>query len=320
MLKRLLNLTPRRPRKRWRHLPDFLRDRASTAGLEFALVITPMFFIVAGIYDLSEACIIRAEIYNAAQTMVASASSEAVQADGSTALTYDQIQQVESSIWALVPTLRNGLHNGTPMSITMSSLLFYTSPLGPCVFGQKTPCQYFADPVWSESYTGGDSNVTFPSKVVSNCGGIQTSLGNQVPGGTVVNGDANVSTFDTLNVVQSAATLPASNPAATSDGAADTEVGISPVLVVNIQYTYTPVFTFFILKSFTFWVDGYWPIRSLKKIAPVTNNIGFGTYTIQPLTNAFTTINGASLSASDATSHPTYWCIDNGVQNPGPTS
>jgi hypothetical protein len=301
--------------KRRRLFRQFWPDRESTAALEFALVLPVMLIILAGVYDLSEAVIIRAEIYNAAQTMAASASSEAVQADGSTALTYDQVQQVESSIWALVPTLRNGLHNGLPMSITLTSLLFYTSPLGPCVFGQKTPCSYFADPVWSESYTGGDSGTTFPSKVptAADCGGYHIDEGNQVAGNAAISGDANISTFRTLNIVQSAATF-------SDTGTAQSEAGISPVLVVNIQYTYSPLFTFFILKPFTFWVDGYWPIRSLKKIAPVTNNLGFGTYTIQPLTNAFTTISATSLTAADATSHKSYWCIDTQISNPGPTS
>jgi len=291
---------------------NFLRDTASTAGIEFALVLGPMLLILAGVYDLSEACIIRAEIYNAAQVMVASASAEAVQADGSTALTYDQVQQVESTIWALVPTLRNGLHNGAPMSITLSSLLFYTSPLGPCVFGQKSSCTYFADVVWSEAYAGGDSNVTFQSNVATpNCGGVVANTGNQVTPTTAISGVSNITNFRTFNVTQSNATF-------SDTGTAETEAGISPVLVVNIEYTYTPVFTTFITKAFTFWVDGYWPIRSLKKIAPVTNNIGFGTYTIQPLTNAFTTLNAASLQGADVNNND--YCLDPGVSNPGPTS
>jgi hypothetical protein len=297
--------------QRKRALPNFWRDRASTAGLEFALVLPVMLLILAGVYDLSEACIIRAEIYNAAQVMVASASAEAVQADGSTALTFDQVQQVESSIWALVPTLRNNLHNGTPMSITMSSLLFFPNPGASCGFGIKTPCTYYADPVWSESYTGGDSGTTFPTKVTTtaNCGSYHTDQNNQVSGGTAISGDANVSTYDTLNVVQSAAKF--------SDTATpQTEAGISPVLVVNIQYTYAPVFSLFLLKPFTFWVDGYWPIRSLKKIAPTQA----GAATVQPLTNAFTTINAASLTATDATSHASYFCVDYDITNPGPTS
>jgi len=289
-------------------------ETSSAAALELAIVLPLMLLLLAGVYDLSEAVIIRAEIYNAAQVMAASASALAVQADGSTALTYDQIQQVESSIWALVPSLRSGQGNGAPASITMSSVLFYPTFNANCVWGQKTPCSYAADVAWSVAYTGGDSGQNFAYNLpTAGCNSYFTD-----PGQSQVSATANLAGTDNVAFYRSLA-LATSGATFADTGTEENEAGISPILVVNIQYTYRPVFNLFLKNLFTFWVDGYWPVRSVKTMAAVgPNTVNGHTVTVEPLSSQFTTINGASLSGADVVKGA--WCVDPTISNPSATS
>jgi Flp pilus assembly protein TadG len=285
-----------------RTLRRFRRETASLAALEFALVLPILLLLLAGVYDFSEAAIVRAEVYNAADVMAASASSVAVQQDGSTALTYQQIQLVESSIWALIPSLRSGLAQaqGSPKSVTMSSVLFYPDPFtNSCTFGSKTPCTYFADVAWSVAYTGGGNSTTFDTNLPNSkdCNQDYVDQSNQVAASASLSGTNNVSFFRTLGVSSSSALF-------SDTGTDQNEAGTAPILVVNIEYTYTPVFSFYILQPFTFWVDGYWPVRSVKNnVKATTSNLGAGNYTIEPLESQFTTINAASLSAAPSNAY-----------------
>jgi Flp pilus assembly protein TadG len=265
----------------------FFRDTASVAALEFAIVLPLMLALLAGVYDLSEAAIVRAEVYNAADSMAASASSLAVQSDDSTALTYAQVQTVESTIWALVPTLRNKQQAGTPMSVTMSSVFFFPTLTTSCGFGNTTPCQYAADVAWGVTYAGGDSGKTFvPEVPTADCNSEFTAPSqDQVTPGTTLPGTQNILEFKTLNLsTTSGGTLPDGDPA--------NEAGVAPILAVTIQFTYRPLFNLFILQPYTFWVDGYWPVRSTKATAPRSVTIGGNTVIIPPLASQYTTLIG----------------------------
>jgi len=292
-------------------LNRFRRETSSLAALEFAIILPIMIFLLAGVYDFSQAAIVRAEVYDAADVMAASASSLAVQGDDSTSLTYQQIQLVESSIWALIPSLRSGLAQGqgSPKSVTMSSVLFYPSPFSTaCNFGQKTPCTYFADVAWSVGYTGGGHSTTFDINLpnTKDCSQTYTDQTNQVAASASLSGANNVSFFRTLNITGT----PGSNTAFQDTGTEQNEAGIAPILAVTIEYTYTPLFNFYILQPYTFWVDGYWPVRSVKNsVKASTSNIGDGNFTVEPLTNQFTSINAASLSTAPSSAY----CVNGAV-------
>jgi hypothetical protein len=293
---------------RLRHPKRFRRDKSSLAALEFAIVLPIMILLLAGVYDFSEAAIIRAEVYNAADTMAASASALAVQQDGSTALTYQQVQLVESSIWALMPSLRNGIaqNSGNPKSITISSVFYFPQLGSPCVFGQTASCSYIADIAWSEAYTGGTTGATFQNNLpTTGCSTVYTSASqSQVSATTNLSGTNNLEFFRTLGISTSTATF-------TDTGTQQNEAGVAPILAVTIQYTYSPLFTFYILRPFNFWVNAYWPVRSVKNVAARTVNVGAGNVTIQPLASQFTSINANSLTAAGVNKN--YYCVNGGA-------
>jgi hypothetical protein len=306
-------------RLRLRRPADFRRDHASVAAMEFALVLPVMLLLLGGVYDISELVIIRAEVYDAAQTMVASASNMAVQGDGSTALTYDQVQQVESSIWGLVPSLRSGQKVPSPLSITMSSLLFYPNPYQTCTWNSTSSCKYFADVAWSEGYVGTGTGATFALNIATtDCGKIFTDTSDQVLASVALQGTDNVEKFRTLGVTSDTTT-------ASPSGAIANEAGVSPILAVSIQYTYQPPFTLYLPIPFTFWVDAYWPVRSVKTSSATTVNYGYGNVTVEPLSTQYTTLVGASgsgtttaaLAGSDVNTSAV--CVNANV-NPAPVS
>jgi hypothetical protein len=268
----------------------FAADIASTAAVEFAIVLPLIFLLLAGVYDFSEAAIIRAEIYNAAETIAASASSVAVQSDGSTALTWAQVEQAESMIWALVPTLRSGQKAGNPKSINVTSVLFFPDFATTCNFHVATPCQYNADLVWSVAYAPSSSYGTFNINLPYDCStvfGAGAASSDQVSATAPLSGTNNISNFRTLDI---------STLTAMAGGYPANEGGVPPLIVVTIEYTYTPLFNLYITKPFTFWVDAYWPVRSVKKATPITLTIAGNSDIVPPLSNQFTTLVGTPAS------------------------
>jgi hypothetical protein len=291
---------------------NLVRDIASTASVEFAIILPLIFLLLAGVYDFSEAAIIRAEIYNAADTIAASASSVAVQSDGSTALTWAQVQQAESMIWALVPTLRNGQKSGNPKSINITSVLFFPDFATTCNFHVSTPCQYNANLVWSVAYDPSSSYGTFNINLPYDCNtvfGAGAASSDQVSATTPLSGTNNIANFRTLDI---------STLTAMADGYPANEGGVPPLLVVTIEYTYTPLFNLYITQPFTFWVDAYWPVRSVKKATPTTLSIAGNSDIVPPLSNQFTTLVGtpssggapATLSGSPTTGS---YCFNSGL-------
>jgi Flp pilus assembly protein TadG len=310
-------------RKRPRHLLSFMRDRASVAALELAIVAPLMLILLAGVYDLSEAAIIRAEIYDAADAIVASASNEAVQSDDSTALTYDQVQQVESSIWGLVPSLRTGQKTVAVASITLTSVQFFPDTTKPCTYA--TACSYLADVVWSESYVGtgaAGSGSTFDyadpitQQKAAGCASYYTTQAqDQVPPTTQLSGYQNVTKFRTLGVVTDNAIV---NPG----GHAWDEAGVSPMLAIALQYTYTPLFGSFLTGPYTFWVDAYWPVRNVKTMSATMGSQNGVVFSEVPLDFQFTTLIGtpSNLTPSGTDVNPNAYCVDPKISPPAVTS
>ncbi len=270
-------------------LKRLCRDRRSTAGMEFALVATPLVILLLGVYELCNAAVVYEEVQNAAHSIPASASNLAVQSDtGATALTYQQIQLAASEIWAEIPELRTGLQNGT-LSVTVTSVTFIptlpptppnsqaTKPTGgTCNPSKTTTCNYTPTVVWSVAYTGGASGRTAATALRS-CTGAP-SVGTQknatvyyattpayvsLPGG--LNSEAPQSTKTPAATV---ATWAASDLTSLPTWfVADPDpiwAPPSPVLVVDVHLKYTSVLGLFIHAGVDFYGTGFFPVRSVQ--------------------------------------------------------
>jgi hypothetical protein len=255
--------------RRWR------TDRRSTAALEFALIAPLLLVLSGGVYDLSAAVLIYNEVTTAATVIVASASSAAVKLDGSTALSYDEVQQAESGIWADIPELRRGLQGGVVKSVTVSSIDF--QPPASCPTGAN--CNpYTASVMWSVSYTGGASGASFANNIRT-CvpsGADSDGLGGekQVPASSGLNGSDDSYALPTAG-------LSSYTPDPT---------GPAPVLVADVVFSYTPLFSFF-KTPFTFVATAIWPVRSVK---PVQSEVIYDGNTFLPLAQQFTKIYGVN--------------------------
>ena len=254
--------------RRWR------ADGRSTAAMEFALIAPLLLVLSGGVYDLCAAVLIYNEVTTAATTIVASASSAAaaISLNGSTALSYDQIQQAESGIWADIPGLRTGLQSGQVKSVTISSISF--EPPSSCPTGSS--CNpYSAYVTWSVSYTGGASGGYFVNNIrtCSPTGGNSDGVG----------GEKQVAASSGLSGANFTYTLPT---AGLSSYTPD-PTGPAPVLVADVVFSYTPLFSLF-KSPYTFVSTAIWPVRSVKPVQPIVN----GGSTIQPLAQQFTKIYG----------------------------
>jgi hypothetical protein len=206
--------------------------------------------------------------------IAASASNAAVNEDGSTALSYDEVQQAESGIWADIPELRTGLQAGQVKSVTLSSVDF--QPPQACTSGSN--CNpYTAYVIWSVAYTGGPSGASFGSNIrtCSPSGANSDGLG----------GELQVA----ANTGLSAATATYTLPTAGLTTYQPDPTGPAPVLVVDVVFSYKPLLGFF-KNSFTFVATALWPVRSVK---PVGSEVE-GSATFLPLAQQFTKIYGAS--------------------------
>jgi hypothetical protein len=184
-----------------------------------------MISFILAVFDISKAMIIYEEVQNVSHTIPLSASILAVQPDGSTTLSYDQVEQTLSSIYANIPMIRGGIANGT-RSVTMTSIIFLPNP-STCT----SNCNYVPNVTWSVPYN--DSNAAGFTSVQRACGTLnQTTPTAGNPG--------DLTSLRTSNVT---------NP--------------DPILVVDVHYQYTPGFFKFITGPIDFWSSGYWPVRSV---------------------------------------------------------
>jgi Flp pilus assembly protein TadG len=216
-----------------------LHDLRGVAALEFALVLPLMLALLFGVYELSEPMIINQEVYDAAHSIAASASSLAVQADGSTSLTYAQVQFEASTIFAEIPALRAGHqgHGAGDTGVTVSAVVFEPTTSG-CVPGPGITCTYTANVVWSVAYTGGDSGLV-PYQALLGSGDCQPLV--QTPPG----GDS-LTTLPTQDVTTNATSWP------------------DPILVVGAFVKYQPLLLSYTKSPFSLQAVGFWPVRSVK--------------------------------------------------------
>ncbi len=297
-------------------LKTFLKNLRANAAIEFALIAPVLVLILFGVYELCNMALVYEELQNAAHTMPASASNLAVQGlNGSTYLTYNQVQLVASEIWGEIPELRDGVQDGTK-SVTISSVAFIpTYPPAPATSQSAQPttsctpvkggqtCNYTPTVIWSVAYTGGASGRTFvqDSSVLRSCTGAPTVSGqknanvlysnngslsyNLLPGGLNNEEPPSLKTAPiwTASDLTSLPTYAVANP--------DPYLAPpSPILVVDIHLHYTPFFGLFFKSGIDFYGTGMYPVRSVQVSTSSTNSSGVTTLSPETLSQQFTTI------------------------------
>ncbi len=327
-------------------LKKLFKERRSVAALEFVLVAPLLILLLFGVYDLSSALITYEEVYSAAHSMAASISNEAVVSTGTTAgtnaLTYTQIQQAESLLWAEIPTLRSGLQDGVK-SITVSSIVYEILPNttattttskgvttttvttnGICTASATQQCNYVPIVVWSVAYQGGDSNRTFDKPTdgtnTFSSGTWTTLTGSPLTGDTLrsCNGTATTPTTQVSTVTHNGSLNQTTATSGTSSDMTNLRTYTlstpapanpappSPMLVVDVQLNYQPVIGLFIQKAIPLWVNGYWPVRSVEVSPTQTYALNEEFVTITPNT----TNTAYKLSDYNATNNQDFELFD----------
>jgi hypothetical protein len=208
------------------------KSRANVA-IEFAIIGPVMITLILGLYDVSKAMILYQEVYNSAHDSALAASIMAEQPDQTTSLTVAQTQQAMSIFYAEMPWVRSGIETGTH-SVTLSSITFQQT-VSTCVPSSTNVCATTPYVTWSIPYQWGDGRQAQPSRPCATGPSPQPTTA--VAASSVTAGS--LTTIGTAGV---------QNP--------------DPILVVDVHYRYTPMFTNFVTGPIDFWVTAYWPVRS----------------------------------------------------------
>jgi Flp pilus assembly protein TadG len=230
-------LTPRQSRA----MRCVAAARQGVAALEFALLTPVMATMVIGLFDLSKAAILWEQTWNAARSIAESASTLALQPDGSTSLTQAQAQQALSTIFAAMPWLRAGIATGSPgnglVPVNTVSAVLTSVSYQPNVAGCTSSCTYAATVQWSKAYSGNNfmtqSSVLRPCATLTQTNPQAAQFSNTVP-----------------TLLIQAAYLAQNTTAA------------DPFLIADVKFTYTPYFLQFITGPVTFNAVSYWTVRS----------------------------------------------------------
>jgi hypothetical protein len=213
------------------------RGRRAISSMEFAMIAPLVITLIIGVFDASKAMILRQEVINAAHSISLTASLLAVQSNGTTTLTKAQVQEIESAIFAEIPWLRSGIERGTT-SVTLSGIAFSAFPSASC--NPYTTCTSWIPFVyWSVPYRPANTygaTFVYPTRT---CGPMLSGVLN-----------INSSQNQPLTVSNFMSTLRTG--------------GITypdPILVTDVQYTYTPAFFRFITGPLSFVASAYWPVR-----------------------------------------------------------
>jgi Flp pilus assembly protein TadG len=258
-------------------LTDGLRcpegGRRAVAALEFALVAPVIAIMIFSVFDISKALILRQEVINAAHSISLIASFKAIQPNGTTTLSVDDVREAESDIFAEIPWLRSGVEHGNT-SVTLSGVEFTGTPAG-CVVYVSCSNAWTPQVAWSvpyrplgvstasaQSYEG----VTFepntrPCGVVSNVLNITSDQ---------------FTPIDSANFLTTIRTNGIIYP--------------DPIVVADVSYTYT--FASFPLRLFegkqiVFVASAYWPVRVIPFNANANpdQQVGSGQLTTYDLKN-----------------------------------
>jgi hypothetical protein len=283
-----------------------------------------MLILLGGVYDTSEALILYTEVYNCAHTIPASASSYAVRSNGATILSYDEIQLMESEIWADIPELRSGGKASSATSVTLTAVSFGIDPNqspATCKSTAQTTtyflitgsCTYIATQIWSVAYHP-PATVSTPSTFINE---LRECAATTQISPTGPNPTSPLTTYlDTLPVAN-LSTTNALIPGTFYNPTYSLETGPTPILVTDVQFTYKPGFSFIFNGNVSFWVLGLWPVRNVLTEYPLVYNSTSGIWVTagnypsgivagnnywvsQPLQQQFTELYGLEVQAGSA--------------------
>ena len=245
--------------------PGLRHVRSAVAALEFGIIAPVMAILLLAVFDISKAVILWEEVWRASRTIAESATTLAIQPDGSSSLTGEQADQALSAVLVEIPWLRSGIatslpKNGAPVAAAVLTSVNYV-PQTNCTSG----CKYVASVEWSKAYAyphfGIGSKFLRPCSVT-----------------TVVNGKANT----TDNLIQQAPGVPGGlDTISTADVAALPSNNVNGItisvpdsfLMADVHLTFTPYVFSFITGPVTFTATSYLPVRS-NVAGAVANTIG----------------------------------------------
>jgi Flp pilus assembly protein TadG len=217
--------------------------RRGNAAVEFALLFPIMVTLVFGLVDASNALIAYRRVTVAAEEAALIATELSVQSDGSTSLTPTQVNQASTAIFGVMPLLESQ-GSAQVFSVTMSAVVFN----GVAGTGLPSGCSGSA----CTSYTQYNASVAW-SVPLSAFAGTGQYLGTQQ-----YRGPSGPSTkCGTAYLTQvSQATTPTWTTIPTSG-----MTPLSSVLVVDVTYTFTPLFTKVFVGAQTFMHTSMLPPR-----------------------------------------------------------
>lgn len=206
--------------------------RRAVAAVEFAIVAPLLVTLVLGLYDISQALLIKRRVALAALEIAETASTFAVQANTATnQLTNAQVWTSDTAAFLHLPGMRANSAAGTAdanYAITISSVQF-----SPKSTGSNT---YNAHVAWSSYATNGLKNLR-ACDVPASQGEDNNNMSAAKPGLA----PASSNDIESLSTLPPSAYLP---PSTVSQP--------YPLIVADVQYTYVPLFSKFITGNITF--------------------------------------------------------------------
>jgi len=217
----------------------------AVAALEFAILAPVMALLLLGVYNLARLAIIWEQVWSASRSIAESATTLALQTDGSSVLNMQEVNLSLSEVFAQIPWVAAGIANGpyrgtgqnTPNTITavLSSVNYLPEP------GCKASgCPYQQTVEWSMSYVPKGFSG-FVGSAFRPC--IQSAAGTPIPS-TIVNS----ATYS-------------GDPIYVSD----------PFVIADVSVVVTPYFFNFIVGNVTLSATSYLPVRSNAATAGAAN-------------------------------------------------
>ncbi len=235
--------------------------RGGVAALEFGIIAPVMAILTVGVFDLSKALILWHDTWSAARIIAESASTMAIQPDGSAAIRQTDAQHALSMIFAEMPWLRAGIATGNagaglvPVN-TVSAVLSSVS-YQPDTAGCKSSCNYVPVVQWSKAYVDKAGRFVTSSSVLRPCATVKATT-QQTPGTPQT-----TSTVATADLKTGLAMVNSTQP--------------DPFLIADVKLVYQPFMISFITGPVTFAATAYFTPRSNFIANPTAASSGAST-------------------------------------------
>jgi Flp pilus assembly protein TadG len=243
-----------------------LAEHRSVAAMEFALVAPILITLTLATYDLARALLVWQQINNAAEAIAEAA--EKIAANNSSQLTAAQMQNAMSTIYAEVPGLALGKGTGNfpgQYMVTLSEVVYL--PFCTTATPSAANCTTTG---YSLGTAGGATNVQLPYTLWSSYlteGGPSLMTGSAAllrpckAGGSTDSALTSVAAFpdasNELSVMVNA------DMAGAQPDVALPAVTMTPQVVADVQYVFTPSFPLYSLlakNGFTLWASATMPV------------------------------------------------------------